>query len=190
MFSRNEVEKGKVDKIIPFLSDKGQTAVGENDLSSILEQSYAYTSTRSVNPPFKGCGDLASQRKHNIVFREDDVMDDNKLLEMYMEKVDKDQRELREDMREREARIGKQIADSESRENERMNRIEQLILNQNDKIDSLKNEVSNKLEDDKKYRHTNNIAIVLGVVTTVVALVGIYYATVSMVTDIIGVAVK
>ncbi len=117
-------------------------------------------------------------------------MDDNKLLEIYMDKIDRDQRELRNDMRERESRITKQIAEAEKRENERMSRIEDLIKDQNTIINNLKDEVQSKLEDDKKYRHTNNIAIVSGVVATVLAMIGIYYATVSMITDIIGVTIK
>ena len=42
-----------------------------------------------------------------------------------------------------------------------------------------------KLEEDRKYRHTNNIAIVLGVIATVAAMVGIYYATVSTIASIV-----
>ncbi|WWR14703.1 hypothetical protein V1224_09310 [Lachnospiraceae bacterium JLR.KK008] len=42
-------------------------------------------------------------------------MDDNKLLEKYMDKVDADQRSLREEMREREERITKMTEDSEAR---------------------------------------------------------------------------
>ena len=45
------------------------------------------------------------------------------------------------------------------------------------------------LEDEKKYRHTNNIAIILGVIATIVALAGIYFATISTIPDIINLAV-
>lgn len=117
-------------------------------------------------------------------------MDENKLLELYMKKVDNDQRELRDDTRERESRIEKQISKAEERENDRMNRIEQLIITQNEKIDTLNKDVLDKLDSDKKYRHTNNIAIVIGVVTTVIAMIGIYYATVSTITNIIGIVAR
>lgn len=113
-----------------------------------------------------------------------DDMDD--LLKSYIEKVDRDQSELKIDMREREERIEKRISESESRMDARLDRIENMLNDQNNKIDDLKEHVNEKLEDDKKYRHTNNIAIVLGVIATVIAMVGIYYATVSTITDIIS----
>ena len=67
-----------------------------------------------------------------------------------------------------------------------LEKIEKMILEQNRKIDDLSDKITEKLEDDKKYRHTNNIAIIIGVVTTVIAMVGIYYATISTITDIFG----
>ena len=42
------------------------------------------------------------------------------------------------------------------------------------------------MEEEKKYRHSNTIAIISGVVATVLAMVGIYYATISTITSIMG----
>ena len=50
-------------------------------------------------------------------------MDSNKILEKYMDKVDADQRNLREEMREREERMIKISYESESRINERLNSV-------------------------------------------------------------------
>lgn len=191
MFSKEE-ERGKITNILPYLSGSGSKAVGSENTSRIFDPDDTYTDTKSTNPnqnryAYMEYMESYSDKKDS---GEGVAMEDNKLFEKYMDKIDRDQRELRDDMRERESRIEKQISDSEARENERMNRIEQLIQSQNDKIDALKDEVGKKLEDDKKYRHTNNIAIVLGVIATALTMVGIYYATVSMVTDIIGVAAK
>lgn len=124
------------------------------------------------------------------VFRMKEGKDMDELLKAYIEKVDRDQSELREDIRESERRTDKRIEDSERRMDVRLDKIEKLINVQNDKIDELKQSVNEKLEDDKKYRHTNNIAIVIGVVSTVIAMIGIYYATVSTITDILGIAIK
>jgi len=106
-------------------------------------------------------------------------MDD--LLKSYIEKVDRDQSELREDVRESERRTEKKISEFEYK-------IEQILNSQNDKIDDLKQTVNDKMEEEKKYRHSNNIAIVIGVVSTVVAMIGIYYATISTITSILGIA--
>lgn len=185
MFSTNDDNK-----IINMknLADRDMRAAGAEETSSILPRVDEYTNTSSaMSKRVDGYFKFKNTQK---LKREVDGMDENRLLEMYIEKVDKDQRELRENMKEREERVEKQIEASEARENDRMNRIEQMISSQNEKIDSLKEKISEQLEEDKKYRHTNNIAIVIGVVTTVITLIGIYYATVSMITDIIGVTIK
>lgn len=122
-------------------------------------------------------------RMKNMVGGEE-RMDD--LLKAYIEKVDRDQNALRDDIRESEKRINDAIVHSESRMDNRLNRIEEMINEQNKKFDDLKDKVGEKLEDDKKYRHNNNIAIVIGVVTTVIAMVGIYFATISSITNVIS----
>lgn len=140
-----------------------------------------------VNFPKKQCeGERTKARNESAYFMMDggDSMDD--LLEKYIEKVDRDQSDLRNDIREMERRYQKNIDDAERRMDKRLDRIEQMIQDQNNKIDSLSEKVTTKLEEDRKYRHTNNIAIVIGVVTTVIAMLGICYATVSTITDILG----
>ena len=107
---------------------------------------------------------------------EDDSMDD--LLQKYIEKVDRDQSDLRKDIKDSEDRVNRVVENSEQRMDKRLDRIEQMINDQNNRIDALSEKITTKLEEDRKYRHTNNIAIVLGVIATVAAMVGIYYATV------------
>jgi len=129
--------------------------------------------------------------------REGDNMGEEKYYETIINKLDEDRRHLQQEFKERESRIERQIENSEKRVDSKFDKIENLILmqnnkieslinEQNNKIDTLKDEVRNQLSEDKKYRHTNNIAIVIGVVTTVIALISIYYATVSMITDLLG----
>ena len=179
--------KKPTENIVNILQYADKTkAVGCEESAGIYSTSNSYTDTNSIAPKSISCMKYLQMDREN----EEISMDDNKLLEIYMDKIDRDQRELRNDMMERESRITKQIAEAEKRENERMSRIEDLIKDQNTIINNLKDEVQSKLEDDKKYRHTNNIAIVSGVVATVLAMIGIYYATVSMITDIIGVTIK
>ena len=113
-------------------------------------------------------------------------MDD--LLKSYIEKVDRDQSELREDVRESERRTEKKISEFEYKLYNRFIKIVQILNSQNDIIDDVKQTVNDKMEEEKKYRHSNNIAIVIGVVSTVVAMIGIYYATISTITSILGIA--
>jgi exonuclease VII large subunit len=125
-------------------------------------------------------------KSHGIVQKvvKDQKMDD--LLKTYIEKVDKDQMALREEMREREQRTEKRIDDSEHRMEAKISRIEEMINSQNEKMDTLKETINVKMEEEKKYRHSNTIAIISGVVATVLAMVGIYYATISTITSIMG----
>lgn len=114
---------------------------------------------------------------------EDDSMDD--LLQKYIEKVDRDQSDLRKDIKDSEDRVNRVVENSEQRMDKRLDRIEQMINDQNNRIDALSEKITTKLEEDRKYRHTNNIAIVLGVIATVAAMIGIYYATVSTIATIV-----
>ena len=114
---------------------------------------------------------------------EDDSMDD--LLQKYIEKVDRDQSDLRKDIKDSEDRVNRVVENSDQRMDKRLDRIEQMINDQNNRIDALSEKITTKLEEDRKYRHTNNIAIVLGVIATVAAMVGIYYATVSTIASIV-----
>ena len=90
---------------------------------------------------------------------EDDSMDD--LLQKYIEKVDRDQSDLRKDIKDSEDRVNRVVENSEQRMDKRLDRIEQMINDQNNRIDALSEKITTKLEEDRKYRHTNNIAIVL-----------------------------
>lgn len=127
--------------------------------------------------------DISKEKKEN-----GKDMENDKILELYISKVDKDQAELKQDVRDSEKRISDKVLESEKRMDNRLERIEGMINEQSKDVISLKDEIKNRMEEDKKYRHTNNIAIVIGVITTVIAMIGIYYATVSMVTDILNVA--
>lgn len=122
------------------------------------------------------------------VFPIEEGKDMDDLLKTYIEKVDRDQSELREDIRESEKRTEKRIADSERRMDEHLDKIEQLIISQNDKMDDFKQKVSDKLDADKKDRHSNNIALFIGAISVLVAMVAIYYATISTITSILGLA--
>lgn len=177
-------------RIAKGLNDN-KAAVGAEEYSNsstlISFDAYKDKNTTSSTPKQK-IGYNEGETRNIFSVKEEDVdMDDNKLLEKYMDKIDADQRELKSDVREREERIEKRITESEVRMENHLSHIEEMIIEQNKKFDELKERVNDKLEDDKKYRHTNNIAIVIGVVTTVIAMIGIYYATISTITDILGI---
>jgi len=73
-------------------------------------------------------------------------MDNNQILEKYIDKVDRDQAALREDIRESERRTAERIADIEQKMDARLNRIEDMIAKSNDRLDSKISSVEGKLE--------------------------------------------
>lgn len=105
-----------------------------------------------------------------------DDMDD--LLKSYIEKVDRDQSDLKTDMREREERTEKRISESEDRMDARLDRIEKMIISQNekfdkidDKISKVNEEVSNRLDDYRKFMWGIAISIFLAIAAMIVSLI-------------------
>lgn len=112
--------------------------------------------------------------------KEDEKMTDNKLLEKYMDKVDADQRYLKEEMREREERMIKTSADSEARITERLNQIQEMISNQNNVVNSKFEKMDEKLEDSVKDIKENKIAIWGICIATILSVAGIAYAAMQV----------
>ena len=110
-------------------------------------------------------------------------MDD--LLKSYIDKVDQDQRDLKEDIRESERRNRQYIESSEKRNEERISRIETLIRDQIKSNEEFKESVRKDINDNKKSRTSNVITILFGVIATIIALVSVYYATISTITSIL-----
>ena len=90
---------------------------------------------------------------------EDDSMDD--LLQKYIEKVDRDQSDLRKDIKDSEDRVNRVVENSEQRMDKRLDRIEQMSNDHNNRIDAVSEKITTNLEEDMKDRHTNNRASVL-----------------------------
>lgn len=104
----------------------------------------------------------------------DDEMDNNKILELYIAKVDKDQSELKQDIRESENRIFQKVSDSEERMNKRLDKIEDLIKDQNtkfDKIVEVSQSVKNGLEDYRKFLWGITISILLAIAAMIITMV-------------------
>ena len=110
-------------------------------------------------------------------------MDD--LLKSYIDKVDQDQRDLKEDIRESERRNREYIENSEKRNEERISRIETMIRDQIKSNEEFKEAVRKDINDNKKSRVSNFIAILFGVIATIIAVVNLYYATISTITSIL-----
>jgi len=113
-------------------------------------------------------------------------MDD--LLKTYIEKVDKDQMALREEMRERERRTEKRIDDSEKRMEAKVDRIEKMMNVQNEKFDKLKESIDSSIEEDRKFHYANMIAVISGVVATILTVISLNHSAISTITSIMGLA--
>lgn len=108
--------------------------------------------------------------------KEEEGVDD--LLKAYIEKVDRDQDSLREDIREFERRTEKRIQDSEDRMDKRLDKIEELISSQNEKFDKigekiidLDETVRDRLEDHKRFLWGIALSVIIGIAGMVIAVI-------------------
>lgn len=100
------------------------------------------------------------------------AMENSKILEMYMDKVNQDQAQLRQDIRASEERTSARIVDIEKKMDARLNRIEDMIGKSNEKIDA-----NNK--------HIQNITIsnVAVAITVIVGIITIFFSVYGMLRD-------
>ena len=169
--SFDENDKNKIQSLVNgFDAESEKRAVGFNESSSKiidLKQRQSSSSTvvneNSFSPFLYGHTGNYSE----VAIKGGTVMDDNKILELYMDKVDKDQRDLKDDVRE-----------SEKRNDERMAQIVELIKEQNQKIEKVEDklsmvskEVSNGLNEYRKFMWGITISIFLAIAAMIITVI-------------------
>lgn len=176
-FDKQTEVKNLVD-IKPYLSHERTKVAGENEKSRILKQEMPYTDTKSLDSNFARYAKEHLFNNLGINIQGEKVMDDNRLLEMYIDKVDKDQRDLKEDIRESERRTQKRIEESDKRLDEKMGQIIDMIRDQNqkmDKIDSkietVSKEVSAGLAEYRKFMWGITISIFLAIAAMILTII-------------------
>lgn len=95
-------------------------------------------------------------------------MDNNDILMKYMEKVDRDQSDLKQDLRASEKRMTEYLQRIEERMDNRLNRIEDTATKISNNLDDIVIKVYDKLDDNRKW----NIGFIIGVFLSIVALAG------------------
>jgi hypothetical protein len=125
------------------------------------------------------CEEQQENYRQQVPVREANSMDNNDLLSKYIEKVDRDQSDLRTDIRESERRTSEHIAAVEERMDGRLNRIEDLISKQTNKIDETASKQSDKINKmGDKLNETRNW--VIGVcITTIFAIAAMVIAIIT-----------
>ena len=98
--------------------------------------------------------------------KEDD-MDNNELLKVYIEKVDRDQSDLRADIKESERRTTEQVSRIESRMDDRLNRIENLISETNERVER---KIDDMQKDNKETKHWI-IGVCIATIAAIAAMV-------------------
>ena len=173
MHSKNNVDTEALSNIIPFPKEQ---AVGSENSSSIYPPIDAYTDASSMNLSQYKMYLYASDNESNK--DEGDVMDDNKLLEKYMDKIDQDQRDLKEDIWESERRNQKRIEESEKRFDEKMSQIIDMMREQDKKfdkidakIDMVSKDVADGLNDYRKFMWGITISIFLAIAAMIVSII-------------------
>lgn len=98
------------------------------------------------------------------------AMDNNKLLEKYIEKMDKDQSDLRNDIRASEERTARNIELSEQRNIERFNRIENMINEHIKKVDEKYDKLADKIDNSNKYIRNISITTIIGIAAMIISI--------------------
>jgi hypothetical protein len=102
-------------------------------------------------------------------------VDNNEILMKYMEKVDRDQSDLRNDIRESEHRTTERISSIEERMDNRLDRIEDMISEHTKSIDEKFSNLESKIDSNNKYIHNISISVMIGIgsisVATIVSLI-------------------
>jgi len=111
-------------------------------------------------------------------------MDD--LIQKYIDKVDRDQSDLREDIRESEKRIHEDSRELEKRMDSRLDRIEEMIEKQNESINNLGEKVSSGLRENKNFMWGITATIVLSIIASVGVIVATYQSTISLLQNMIN----
>lgn len=111
-----------------------------------------------------------SYSNHVLNNVEGDKMDNDKILEKYLEKVDRDQSDLRNDIRESERRTQERISAIEQKMDDRLNRIEDMMISQNKKMESLKDALLEKMDSTQKWITGIAITTIIGIAAMVIAV--------------------
>ena len=96
------------------------------------------------------------------------VMDNNELLSKYIDKVDRDQSDLRNDIRESEKRTSENIRFMEERMDSKIERIENSISKLNESIDKKVEKIQDRVEVSTKWINGLVITVILSVASFVI----------------------
>lgn len=155
-------------------------------IRAMFEDSSTYCGNEYHYPEYilEGAERLAIENRSNR--NEGDDMKSDDMLRAYMDKVDKDQRELKSEMRERENRISLNIRESEQRMDARLDRIEKMICEQNENYDKKIETLSNKLDDSVVAIQSNKRQIIALIIATIISVAGVAIAAIQVVQGFIS----
>lgn len=112
-----------------------------------------------------------------------DDMDD--YLKTYIEKVDRDQSDLKQDFRESEKRLENHINKSEERMDAQLSRIEELIKEQGHKVDDLKETINTKIGENRRFMWGITVTIILSIIASIGVIISTYLSTISLIKSMI-----
>jgi len=186
-----------------FINDKLTTTRSVNipktemvdNLFNILDK-FGYENTLKVMYTYRN----SINNKNDVQFSSfegGNNMENNNLLEKYIEKVDRDQSDLRIDIRASEERTAKSISEIQQRMDDRLNRIEDLLVKQNDnfeiKFDKLENKIDNKfdnlerkVDDNKRFMRNIEITIIVALVATTLGASALGLSLVQIVQNLVS----
>lgn len=109
--------------------------------------------------------------KNNYHVKRVNDMNENDILKTYMQKIDKDQSDLRQDIRESERRTTERMRHIEERMDERLNRIEDLIAKTNDAVDKKFDKIVEDNKNTKNWVIGVCLTTIVGIAAMVIAVI-------------------
>lgn len=106
----------------------------------------------------------------DLYTEEESNMNSDDMLKSYIDKVDRDQADLRQDIRDREEKTSKRLESIEGRMDTRLNRIEDMISKSSDNVELKMEQIRNEMHMSKALVITAALAVV-GV--CIAAIIGI-----------------
>ena len=107
-------------------------------------------------------------------------MNNDEYLKMFIEKMNADNLDMKEDFRNGQRNIEDKIRETEQRQEKRIEKIERMIEGQSNKLDEVQKSVNDKLDENKRFMWGIVITILLSIVASIGVIVATYLSTISL----------
>lgn len=169
-------DNSSVSNILPFSREENSTTKSSRPFYENYSINYGETFSKILENYF-----VVSSMDNSPINQKDEVMNNDRLLEKYMDKIDRDQSTLKDDIKASESRMHEHTSESEKRMEGAVKRIEENISSSEAKMDARLNRIEDAVsktnenfvnETEKiKTAVNENKKFMIGILISIVAIV-------------------